>query len=138
MQEIKTLIDKASKICGGDKALAERIGIQAPSLSQMRSNKRTVTPETAAELAAIAGEDPQKAAIQAMIDRAQGTRRGEVLKAILGKGMMAVTVAGVVTASALWPNDASASSLKTTFHDVYCDFLKTWKALLTRRRYIFR
>lgn len=137
MQEIQTLIDKASKVCGGDKALAERIGIQPPSLSQMRKRTRTVTPETAAELAEIAGEDPRGAAIQAIIERAQGTRRGEVLKEILGKGMVTVAVIGVVTASAIWPQNASASSVKTTFHDVYCDFLKAYKALLRHRRYKF-
>lgn len=124
MQEIKTLIDKASEICGGDKALAERLGIQRPTLSQMRSKTRTVTPETAAELAAMAGEDPQEAAIQAIIERAQGTRRGEVLKAILGKGVLTISVAGVVIASSLWPRDALASEPKATFHDVYYVKLK--------------
>jgi hypothetical protein len=90
------------------------MGIHSQTLSAMKKN-RTITPETAAELAAIAGENPREAAISAIIERAQGTRRGEVLKAILGKATMA---AGVVTVLLLSGPDASASRLPT-FHDVY-------------------
>lgn len=88
MQEIKTLIDKASKVCGSDKALADKLGIHPPTLSAMRKG-RTITPETAAELAEIAGESVKAAIYQAMLERAQGTRREEVLKAILGKSLLA-------------------------------------------------
>jgi hypothetical protein len=114
MQEIKTLIDKASKVCGSDKQLAERMGIHPQTLSALKKN-RTITPETAAELASIAGENPRDAAIAAIIERAEGSRRGEVLKAILGKATMA---AGVVTVLLLSGPDASAGRLPT-FHDVY-------------------
>lgn len=86
MQEIKTLIDKASKICGSDAALARSMGIAAQTISNMRNN-RTITPETAAELADIAGENAIYAAISAMILRAKGTRREKVLLEILGKGL---------------------------------------------------
>lgn len=137
MTNIETLIDKASKTCGSDAQLARKMGISQSTISDMRHRGRTVTPETAAELAAIAGEDAREAAIEAIVQRAKGTRRESVLRGILGKGMVTVAVIGVVTASALWPQDVSASSLKTTFHDVYCDFLKAYKALLRHRRYKF-
>lgn len=89
MQEFKTLIDRAAKICGSDSALARRIGIAQPSLAQMRAGRRTITPETAAEMAAIAGEDAREAAIAALLERSKGTRREGVLREILGKGLVA-------------------------------------------------
>ena len=92
MQELKTLIDKAAKVCGSDKALAEKLGVHPPTLSAMRKD-RTITPETAAELADIAGENVKLAVYQAMIERAKGTRREGVLREILGKSLLAGVVA---------------------------------------------
>lgn len=94
MQEIKSLIDKASKVCGGDIELAKRMGTHAQSLSNMRHGKRTITPETAMELADIAGENVYDAAMTAILTRSEKTRRGEVLKAIVGK-LQRATVGGV-------------------------------------------
>lgn len=131
MQEIKTLIDKASKVCGSDKHLAERMGIQPTVISMLRKD-RTITPETAAELAAIAGENPREAAISAIIERAKGSRRGEVLKAILGKATMGI---GVVTLLVLSGPDASASRLPT-FHDVYIELLRGVRARLKQLRFL--
>lgn len=88
MQELKTLIDKAAKVCGSDKALAEKLGVHPPTLSAMRKG-RTITPETAAELADIAGESVKMAVYQAMIERNKGTRREGVLREILGKSLLA-------------------------------------------------
>lgn len=84
MKNNKTLIDKAIKVCGSVNELAERMGVQPNVISMLRGG-RTITPETAAELADIAGEDPREAAIRAIIERAKGTRRGTVLKEILEK-----------------------------------------------------
>ena len=83
MQEIKTLIDRASKVCGNDTVLAQRMGIKNQVVSMLRHG-RTISPETAAELANIAGEDAREAAIQAVVQRSAGTRRGEVLREIFG------------------------------------------------------
>lgn len=82
MQELKTLIDKASKMCGSDKALAHRIGVKVQVLSMLRHG-RTITPGTAAELADAAGENVIKAAIQALLESAVGTRREFELERIL-------------------------------------------------------
>ena len=62
----KDLIDKAAKVCGGYKALAERLEIPAPNVSLMKAGKRAISPATAAELADIAGEDAREAAIDAI------------------------------------------------------------------------
>lgn len=93
-----TLIDRASKVCGSDSKLAEKIGVHRVAIAEMRKGKRRVTPETAAEIAAAAGEDGREAAIQAMIENSKGTRREGVLREILGKGL-ALGVAGLLAFS---------------------------------------
>lgn len=72
-------------MCGSDSALARKMGVHQPTIAEMRAGRRTITPETAAELAAIAGEDPREAAIDAILERSKGTRREGVLREILGK-----------------------------------------------------
>lgn len=89
MQELKTLIDKASEVCGSDKALAHRMGIYISDVSSLRNGRRPFSPEIAAELADIAGEDAVQAAIDAIIIRAKGTRKEGVMRAVLGKGLAA-------------------------------------------------
>ena len=85
----KDLIDKAAKVCGGYKALAERLEIPAPNISLMKAGKRAISPATAAELADIAGEDARQAAIDAIIERNEKNRKGPLLREILGKDQAA-------------------------------------------------
>lgn len=112
MQEFKTLIDRAAKICGSDSALARRMGIDQPSIAQMRAGRRTITPETAAEMAAIAGEDAREAAIAALLERSKGTRREGVLREILGKGL-AVGVGAMSVFSYSGNSNASTENQQT-------------------------
>lgn len=109
MQDKKTLIDKASEICGGDAALARRMGISRALVSLMRSGDRKITPETAAELADIAGDDAREAAIAAILEGAKGTRRESVLRDILGKAL----AAGVAAVLVISYNDDSNSTTET-------------------------
>lgn len=95
MQELKTLIDKAVEVCGSIDALAERMGVQ-PNVISMLKKGRTITPETAAELADIAGLDARQAAIVAIIVRARGTRREGAMQKILGKALAAGVAAMLV------------------------------------------
>lgn len=89
MKSVQPLIDKASEMCGGDSALAERMGIPRQNVYLMRTGKRPISPATAAELADIAGDDARQAAIDAIIESAKGTRREGVLREILGKALAA-------------------------------------------------
>ena len=109
MQDKKTLIDKASEICGGDAALARRMGISRALVSLMRSGDRKITPETAAELADIAGDDAREAVIAAVLESAKGTRREGVLRDILGKAL-AAGVAGMLVFS--YSNDSISATEK--------------------------
>ena len=86
MQELKTLIDKASFVCGSDTQLALRIGVYQPDIAAMRAGTRKISPMTAAELADIAGESVEDAVMVAVIESARGTRREHEIVKILGKG----------------------------------------------------
>jgi transcriptional regulator with XRE-family HTH domain len=108
MQYVITLIDKASKVCGSDSKLAEKMGIHRVAISEMRAGKRAISPATAAELADIAGDDAREAAINAIIESAKGTRRESVLREILGKAL----VVGVVGMLAISYNGDSISATK--------------------------
>ncbi|MBU0745909.1 MAG: hypothetical protein KKG67_03855 [Gammaproteobacteria bacterium] len=96
MESVKALIDKASKACGSDTALADRMGIARQNVSLMRAGTRAISPATAAELADIAGDDAREAAIAAILESARGTRREGVLREILGKGIAAGVAALLV------------------------------------------
>lgn len=80
---MKTLIDKAIKVCGGVAKLAVRLDVQANVISMHRSG-RPLSPETASELAYVTGDDACQAAIEAMVFRAKGKKK-ETLIAIFRK-----------------------------------------------------
>lgn len=132
MDELKTLIDKASEICGSDAALAIKMGIGQSCISDMRHRGRTITPETAAELADIAGLDARQAAILAIIVRAKGTRREGAMREILGKGLAAGVAAmslfsyGTVSNSLTVEQSADTKDLKVyTSWNMWCDVLRS-------------
>lgn len=86
MVNLITLIDKAAKVCGSQRALAVKMGLSEGTLSSMKKG-RTITPETAIELAHIAGESVHSAVFLAVMLKTKGTRREEVLKPILEKAL---------------------------------------------------
>lgn len=126
MQDKKTLIDKASEMCGGDAALARRMGISRALVSLMRSGDRKITPETAAELADIAGDDAREAAIAAIIEGAKGTRREGVLREILGKAAAAGGAAMLGISYSEGSNSTTekiakkADSIQLSIHRIFC------------------
>lgn len=134
MESVQALIDKASKACGGDSALAEKMGIPRQNVYLMRTGKRPISPDTAAELADIAGDDAREAAIAAVIEGAKGTRRESVLREILGKAI----AAGVAGLLAFSYSDDSISvldqskviaknhlTINDSIHRIYC-IVRSW------------
>lgn len=115
MQQLKTLIDKASEMCGSDSALARRMGIHQPDIAAMRSGKRKISPATAAELADIAGEDAREAAIAAVIESAKGTRREGAVREILGKALAAGVAGMSLISYSVDSNSAMAMTQKSNF-----------------------
>lgn len=128
MEYEKTLIDKASEVCGGNAALARRMGISRTLVSLMRHGDRKITPETAAELADIAGEDAREAAIKAIIEGAKGTRKENTLRNILGKALAAGVAATLVISYSDGSNFATDSIAKAS-ERVYFSIHRIYSAL---------
>lgn len=133
MQDKKTLIDKASEICGGDAALARRMEISRALVSLMRSRDRKITTETAAELADIAGDDAREAAIAAILEGAKGTRRESVLRDILGKAL-AAGVAAVLVISYKDGSNFTTETIAKTGDSVYSAIHRIYSTLRKIKR----
>lgn len=58
MTDWKTSIDRAAEICGGQNALARRLGITSGNLSATKTGVRPLAKEHIQELARILGVDP--------------------------------------------------------------------------------
>lgn len=86
MLSVQILIDKAIVMCGSAAELARRMEIDRAEITKLRKGTRPVSPELAAEIADIAGEDARQAAIDAIIERNATNRKGNLLADILGKG----------------------------------------------------
>lgn len=97
MQEMKTLIDRASEMCGGDSALARELQCSRSLVCLMRKGERAVTPEMAIILADMLNEDVDLALRQAHIAAAENSKNGQRIKRILGKGLAAGAVAMLAT-----------------------------------------
>lgn len=106
MQYAESLIDKAIEKCGSAAELARKMGIDRAEVTKLRQGKRPLSPELAAELADIAGDDAREAAIHAIIDRNADGRKGHLLREILGKAL----AAGVVGMSVSSYNGDSISA----------------------------
>ena len=94
MQYAESLIDKAIESCGSAAELARKMGIDRAEVTKLKQGKRPLSPELAAELADIAGDDAREAAIHAIIERNAEGRKGHLLREILGKAL-AAGVAGM-------------------------------------------
>lgn len=89
----ESLIDKASRICGSDAALARKLDTSRTTVNKLRAGSMKISPETAALLAEIVGSDPYRAAAEAMIAGQKDPKKAERLT----KAFHFATIAGVVT-----------------------------------------
>lgn len=87
--EVQTLIDRAARLCGSKGALAEKLGVMPQHLSQWASGSRTCQPEDIAAMAHIAGFDAMEFLARAVVRKAEGTKKGALLKSGLGKYLQA-------------------------------------------------
>ncbi|MDA8446355.1 hypothetical protein [Paracidovorax valerianellae] len=74
------------------------MGIYPADVSNLRAGKRPLSPELAAEIADIAGEDARQAVIDSIIERNAASKKGPILREILGKAL-AAGVAGMLVFS---------------------------------------
>lgn len=115
MKYAESLIDKAIESCGSAAELARRMGIDRAEVTKLRQGKRPLSPELAAELADIAGDDAREAAIHAIIDRNAEGRKGRLLREILGKAL-AAGVAGLLAIS--YSGDSISATEKIAKNDL--------------------
>lgn len=122
MQYAETLIDKAIESCGSAAELARRMGIDRAEITKLRQGKRPLSPELAAELADIAGDDAREAAIHAIIERNAEGRKGHLLREILGKAI-AAGVAGLLVFSysggSISATETIAAKADTTLNPIH-------------------
>lgn len=111
--ELNLLIDQASGIAGGDSKLGRQMGVTAQRICDWRAARRTATPEDQALLAAIAGMDPVQVLARAMVQKHEGTKKGDQLMRALGKALLATGGAiGTAGASAAGTFSSTAATTK--------------------------
>lgn len=133
MQDNKTLIDKAVKICGSDAALCRRIGISPALLSLMKKGERGITPATAIYLADLVNEDATEAMMAAVIDSEKNTARRAMLVEILGKGLAAGGAALLVSSYKTGSRTATnkeADSFTKSKHPIHRIYWKFWGLIM--------
>lgn len=120
MKSVKTLIDKAAKVCGSEAEVARRLGTSRQALSAMKHGTRETSPETAAMLADIAHEDAREAVIQAVIERNKTGPKADLIREILGKATAAgaAAVLGFSYVAPLFSAMESGASKLTLLHIV--------------------
>lgn len=96
---LKQLLDLAAEKAGSDYAVAKALGMHRQQVSNWRTGQRTCTPEDVAQLAAIAGLEPEKWMIRAVLAKYEGTPKGDRLYKALGKSLLA-TGAVIATSGA--------------------------------------
>lgn len=139
MQALKTLIDRASEMCGGDAALARELKCSRSLVCLMKKGERTVTPEIAIILADMLNEDVDLALRQAHIAAAANSKNGSRIAEILGKGLAAGAVAMLATsyssaANASLANDAQLSRGLNNVYIVSFWIKRLRQALSVRRK----
>uniref|UniRef100_A0AAU8BBJ8 Uncharacterized protein n=1 Tax=Dulem virus 61 TaxID=3145772 RepID=A0AAU8BBJ8_9VIRU len=81
--EINQLIERASEVAGSQKKLAEIMGIDSPSLTQMKRGKRPANWRVRGKLRAILGEDPARAFMSTMAEELGQSENEDEKKAAL-------------------------------------------------------
>jgi len=101
------LIEKATAIAGSQAKLARMLDIPGQHVTNWLSGYRTCTPEDRARLAGMCGLDANQELIRAIIEKHEGTKKGDDLRHFLGKSLLAI---GAAVAS----SGASAAAIFST------------------------
>lgn len=88
-EELLRLIDAAKAKLRSDRQVAIALGIPSQHVAGWRNGDRNPQPEDIALLASIAGLEADKWALRAMIEKHEGTAKGDRLLKALGKGLLA-------------------------------------------------
>lgn len=97
MQTLKSLIDKASDVCGSDSELARRLECSRQFVSQMKKKPNTIPPEMAGLIAEIAGEEIAPAVLAAVMEQMTKTPRGQKVREAMERAFLAGAAATLAT-----------------------------------------
>ena len=95
--ELIALMDKAVAMAGSDYKVAKAIGVTPQVVSDWRHERRNAQPEDIALLAGLAGLNAEQWAMRALVEKHEGTAKGDRLMKVLGKALLAT---GATVASA--------------------------------------
>lgn len=84
---VETLIAKAAKRQGSQKAVAEMLGISPTVLSDWKSGNRKIQPDDLAAIAHLAGYNALNFLALASLEQSKGTPKGKVLQEALGESI---------------------------------------------------
>ncbi len=87
MNQLISSIEKASAIAGSDYKLAQMLEVSRQKVSNWRNNHQPCPPEEQAMIAAIAGENPTEALIDAIIRKNEGKPKAARLRALFGRNL---------------------------------------------------
>lgn len=104
LKELQTLIDKASKACKSEADLARTIGATRQNMNGWKKGTRPCPPEDIALMAAVAGMDATTWLAKAVVQKHEGTAKGDQLMRVLGKALLA-------TGAAIGSSGASAAAI---------------------------
>lgn len=85
MDVTRTLIDKAAKALGSQKAAAEKLGVDQNKVSQWKNGHAPIQPDDLAAIAHLAGYNAMNVLAAATIQNAAGTPKEALLDEALGK-----------------------------------------------------
>lgn len=97
LESLNLLIDQAKAISGSDYKLAKMTGHTPQQISDWRHGRKPCPPEDQALIAGVAGLNPEQVAIRALVEKHEGTAKGDRLMKVLGKASLAT---GAVLGSA--------------------------------------
>lgn len=90
MTLVKDLIDKAAKNLGSQAALARELGVHRAQITNWKSGTHVCKPDDLAAIGYFAGYNALNILAAATIKEAEGTKKGKVLEAALGKEIPAL------------------------------------------------
>ncbi len=107
LESLNLLIDQAKAIAGSDYKLAKLSGHTPQQISDWRHGRKPCPPEDQVLIGAVAGLAPEPILARAIVEKHEGTAKGDRLMKVLGK-------ASLLTGVALGSVGASAASIYST------------------------
>lgn len=115
MTLVKDLIDKAAKNLGSQAALARELGVHRAQITNWKRGTHVCKPDDLAAIGYFAGYNALNILAAATIKEAEGTAKGKVLEAALGKEIPAL---GCLNESgSTTQNDGNSRDIQCIFFD---------------------